>query len=407
MSCANDYTMTDTTALRVLHIIATLRGGGAETLVRELVPRLSRRGIDVSVLSAYDPRLTDDEYISLPYLLLRGEKRGRFDTGFPARTIAAIARLRPDIVHTHTVTGKYWGRACALAAGVPRIVHTEHSPQSRLARWEPPFAHALVGRTDAFVTFSSRTAAFIAAREPVPRIEVIPNGIAIPAAPSAYDRHGARAALLAPDGTIVIGVVANFQPQKNQRLAIESFARLAPAERSRVRLDFFGAGPEEGALRALAGHLGVIDRVKFWGFRPDVRRLLPGLDLLLTVATLEAAPISLLEAMAAQLPILGTPHHGTLDLVIDKETGTVISDWSPAHVTAALRHAIADRDWRVAAGAAGRRRLITTFDIETVADRHVEFYHSLFGEPRARRRPRVDAHIAAPHLPQVYEPAHS
>jgi glycosyltransferase involved in cell wall biosynthesis len=362
--------------MRVLHVIATLRGGGAETLVRELLPRLRSRDLDVGVFSAYDPRLSADERAQAPYPIFEGAKGGRGDAGFGARAIAAIRRFRPHIVHTHTVTGKYWGRACALAAGVPHILHTEHSPQSRLASWEPPFAHLLVRRTDAFITFSERTAAFVAAREPIPRIEIIPNGISIDPAPTEEQRVEARRVLGAAAGSVVIGVVANLQPQKNHRLALEAFANLSGAERRLARLEFFGAGPQEAALRTLAARLGVGAAVTFWGFRSDVRRLLPGLDALLTVSTVEAAPISLLEAMSACLPILGTPHHGTLDLVQDGVSGIVIPDWSAENVTQALRRTIRDTAWRERAGRHARTRLVEEFDIERVADRHAALYRT-------------------------------
>jgi glycosyltransferase involved in cell wall biosynthesis len=98
---------------------------------------------------------------------------------------------------------------------------------------------------------------------------------------------------------------------------------------------------------------------------------------LLSVATVEAAPISLLEAMSACLPIVGTPHNGTLDFVEDRVTGLSLADWSVENVTAALDFAIADHAWRERAGRAGRRRLVREFDIESAADRYVELYEHL------------------------------
>jgi glycosyltransferase involved in cell wall biosynthesis len=361
--------------MRVLHIIGSLQGGGAETLVRELVPRLQSRGLDVAVYCGFEAGLTNAQRSSLGCLILEGRKQGHFDVGFGPRTIGAIKKFRPDVVHTHTWTGKYWGRACAVAGKTKVIVHTEHSPQPLLAAWEVPCARMLSGHTAAFITFSQRNAEHVARREPTPRLEVIPNGIKIEPVPSAADRQRARAALEAPTDMVVIGVVASLQPKKNQRLAIEAFARLT--DTSKMRLDLFGAGPEERALRELASTLGVGSRVRFWGFRPDVRALLAGLDLFLSVATVEAAPISLLEAMSASLPILGTPHNGTLDFVEDRVSGRIIREWSTASVADALRDSVADRRWRESAGLAARRRVVEEFDIERVADRHVTLYADL------------------------------
>ena len=364
-------------ALRVLHYVATMRAGGAETLVRELLPRLQRRGIEIAAFSAYDPRLTDTERSALPYRLVCGKKRGRFDVDFGVRSVRAIRAFAPDIVHTHTVTGKYWGRASAIAANVQRIVHTEHSPQARLPRWELALTSALKHRTDSVITFSARTAAFVALREPVSRLDIIPNGIEVEAAVTAPDRVRARAALGAGDGVIVVGIIANLYRQKNHQLAIRALARLPADLRARVRLDFFGAGPLAAELQTLAAELNVVHLLHFWGFRADVRTLLAGVDLVLTVATIEAAPISLLEAMSAGIPIVGTPHHGTLDLVADEESGFITRDYSVDDLTRVLGRALGDEQWRARAGAAGRRRLIDHFDIEAVADRHAALYHRL------------------------------
>jgi glycosyltransferase involved in cell wall biosynthesis len=361
--------------MRVLHVIGTLRAGGAETLVRELLPRFVRRGVDVAAYSGYDPRLTADERADLTYPVFEGAKSGHFDVGFASRTVAAIRRFAPDIVHTHTVTGKYWGRACALAGGVKFIVHTEHSPRERLPLWERPLARILAPRTNVFITFSQRNAEQLAKREFISRTAVIPNGIEIEPAPTETQRRSARESLGAANGLVVIGVVANLAPQKNQRLAIEAFARAAG--RQRARLDLFGAGPELDALQRLAAELGVAHAVRFWGFRSDIRALLPGLDIFLSVATIEAAPISFLEAMSAGVPILGTPHNGTLDFVDDGVSGFVIRDWSVASVADALDFAVADVSWRAKVGSAARRHIVEQFDIERTADRHVELYETL------------------------------
>jgi glycosyltransferase involved in cell wall biosynthesis len=187
----------------------------------------------------------------------------------------------------------------------------------------------------------------------------------------------ARAALRAEHDVVVIGIVANLYPQKNQQLAIWALFGLPERIRSRARLDLFGAGPDEAHLRALAAELGVTAHVRFWGFRADVREMLAGLDILLTVAKVEAAPISLLEAMAAGLPIIAAPHHGALDLITDELSGLITKDWSVDGMTRALGRALADATWRARAGAWGRRRLLSEFNIETVADRHAALYRRL------------------------------
>ena len=364
--------------MRVLHVVESLAGGGAETLVRELVPRLRRRGIDVAVLSGYGAKLDERQRLALGVPVHEAAKRGRLDLGFALRFTKLIAQSAPDIVHTHGFCGKYWGRACAIAARVPKIVHTEHNPWPQMGFWESPATALLGRRTDALITFSDRTHTFLRGREPLPReVVVIPNGIEIPAPPSRAQRAAARALLQSAPGELAVGMIANLTHFKNHALALDAYAALSPQLRTRMRLHLFGAGPLERPLRAQAQRLGIADGVRFWGFTKDVRLRLPGLDLALTTSTVEAAPISLLEAMGAGVPIVGAPHLGTLDMVRDGETGLITADWSVQALAAALQCAAGDDAWRVRAGAAARDYLGAAFDIETTADRHVALYQRL------------------------------
>ncbi len=361
----------------------TLKGGGAETLVRELVPRLRQRGIDANALCAYDSRLDAVERESIGGHILEAKKREGFDAGFILRMRGIIARERPDIVHTHTITGKYWGRIAAVAAGVPHIVHTEHCPKPQIRFVEHLVTRPLVRFTETYVTFSERNAAFVRRREITPHLTIIPNGIALSPSPTELQRAAARIKLGGNPEELRVGIVGSLVPKKNPELALRALALVPENLRNTIRLDFLGVGGLADPLRRLAQELGLLERVSFHGFRSDVRELLPGLDLLLTVAFIEAAPISLLEAMAAAIPIVGTPHDGTLDMVVDDQTGIITRDWSASAVAEALMRAVRDRQWRLSAGVAGRSRSERYFDIEKVADRHAELYRSLVNnEPR-------------------------
>ena len=363
--------------MRVLHVVESLSGGGAETLVRELVPRLQRRGIEIEVLSSYGARLDAAQRAALAAPVHEAHKAGRLDLAFGLRFTRMIARRAPDIVHAHGFAGKYWGRACAMAARVPCIIYTEHNPWPHMGAWERPASAMLARYTAAVVTFSERTHAFIRAREPLPSaVAVIPNGIEIAPEATPEDRASARALLESAVDEIAVGIVANLTHYKNHALALSAFGMLSSTLRERARLHLFGAGPLEAALRAQAEALGISERLRFWGFTSNVRRLLPGLDIALTVATVEAAPISLLEAMSARLPVIGTPHVGTLDMVRHEHTGLITADWSAQSVAYALERAAADAAWRANAGAAARALLEAEYDIELTADRHATLYRS-------------------------------
>ncbi len=374
----------------VLHIVGSLEGGGAERWVRELVPRLNARGMRCDVVTIYPPRLEGTEQEHLGGRVFHRVKRPGFDIGHFFWLYRLIRKLRPEAVHTHQWAGKYVGRAAAILARTPLVIHTEHSPLPVL-RMERLMAYALSYKTDAVISFNDHKAGLIAARERVTKFEIIRNGIPIPPLPHAEDRAAARRRLEVDAKTVVFGVVATLQERKNPSLALQSFARLQDSTRP-SRLDFFGDGPLRSSLELQARELGVSERVRFHGFRSDVRDFLPGLDVFVTLATQEMAPISMLEAMAVGLPIIGAPHAGTIEMIAHGVNGAAVS-WDVEDVASAMRIARDDEEWRHRCGAGGRSIVEQKYDIEIVADEHVAFYRRLIAERMFRKRARL--HLTA------------
>lgn len=372
-------------ALSVLHVVGSLEGGGAERWVRELAPRLQIRGIQTEIASLYPPRLDNASLRGLGCDVHYRPKRLGFDPVHLAWLVRLMRRRAPLIVHTHQWAGKYEGRVAAMFAGTPIIVHTEHSPLP-VYRLERAMAALLSWRTDAVIAFNEHKADLIRQREHVSKFEIIRNGLPLWAPPGPHERQAARTRLQAAEGVVVFGVVGSLQQRKNPALALRAFVRLqgGPVPIN-SRLDFFGDGPLRDELSGLATEMGIAEKVRFHGFTSDVRELLPGLDVFVTVAAQEMSPISMLEAMVAQLPILGTPHPGTLEMV-EHDVSGFVSDWSVERLEAAMRVAAQDPEWRARCGKAGRARVQRDYDIEDIADQHVALYERLTQSATVKRR---------------------
>ena len=371
---------------RIIHVVGSLQGGGAERCVRELVPRLRARGSIVEIATVYSPNLAPETLAELGCDVFTRPKRRGFDPVHLAWLARTIARRNPAIVHTHMQAGKYVGRLAAMLARVPIIVHTEHSPNP-LKSSERLYIDFFWRRTSAVVTFGERNAEIVRRRERVRRFEIIRNGVEIRPVPSPTERAAARRRMGIDDPeTVIFAIVASLQERKNHRLALTALAELARVPGVPVHLALFGDGALRPDLEALASSLGIAHLVRFHGFEPDVARMLPGVDVIASASTLEMAPVSLLEGMVACLPIVATPHPGTEDMIEDGITGFV-TGWDVTSFAAALQRARADRAWREAAGAAGRARVARNHDIETIADQHHELYRHLLREARTRGRP--------------------
>ena len=245
--------------MHVVHIVPTLTGGGAETLVRSIVPRLAAAGMQLSVISVYPAEIGELERALLGVPLYEMRRSSAAD-GVRAfrKTVQLLRELHPDIVHGHVHTGKYFGRAAALVARVPHVLYTEHHPRPEHTVAQRLADEAMRDRTDAVIAFHDRQRDEIARRDAIPfeRIAVVPNGIEH--GPPACDdvRWRAREALDISPGTFVVLFASRLAEQKFPELAIDAFAEMPPSLRRRDLLLIAGDGPLAASLATRCARLG-------------------------------------------------------------------------------------------------------------------------------------------------------
>ena len=360
---------------RVMHVITDLGTYGAERFLVELLSELPRHVPSVGVMLV-SGRTAPESLAAIDVFPVG--RRGRYDLGFLPRMTGLLRRWKPDIVHTHTHHGKYWGRLAAVAAGVRTVVHSEHNSEFE-SRF--PFTllnRALHARTDRFVALSSAHGAALASAESIPRdrIAVIANGIRLRVRRPA-DREAARRLLGAQAGALALLHVGRLAEVKNQRLAIEAVALLPPRLRDRATLYLIGDGTDRAALEASARTLGVSERIVFLGYRTDVADLLPGGDLWLMTSLNEGMPLSLIEAMAAGVPIVSTPWAGAQGMLEDGALGRISADFTPAGFAAAICAALDDPEETGRRALRGIARAGESFSIERTAQEYASLYRSL------------------------------
>ena len=139
-----------------------------------------------------------------------------------------------------------------------------------------------------------------------------------------------------------------------------------------VRLVVIGGGDRESELRELARQLGIDSRTIFLGIRRDVPDLLPGLDVACLSSVHEGVPITLIEAMAAGLPIVATDCGSVRDMVEDGEQGFVVPVGDVENFADRLRRLANDEPLRIQFGKSGRARVESEFRIQNTARKYEE-----------------------------------
>lgn len=372
--------------MRVLHVITTLTGGGAERFVAQLAPQLATDGNRCAVMTVY-PSAVPDEVAKSDVELLPIARKGRFEAGFLPRMVSAIRTWRPDVVHTHMHNGTYWGRLAAMIAGVPAIVRTEHLPcdLNERVRGTALADRFLNASTAAIVTFFREQAEFLARHEKFhpSKIVAIPNGIKHAPVPTAAAVVEGRNRLGVQPGFFSIVVLGNLHRHKNPRLAIEAFAAIDPFRRERSHLFFIGDGVERSDLMELTRTLGVSRDVTFLGFRNDVQRLLPGADLALVPSISEGMPLAMIESMSAGVPILSTPWIGANEMLANGKRGMIAADWTPQALARGIEQISDDRATFRDRARDVQALVRDEFDIAVTARRHVELYQRLTAGTKA------------------------
>jgi glycosyltransferase involved in cell wall biosynthesis len=261
------------------------------------------------------------------------------------------------------------------AARVPVVIAHEHTWSFVGAPARKLLDRRLIAPlVDAFVAVSHEDARRMAEIEKIPPslIEVVPNGIPEPVAPSGHD---VRAELGIDADTPLIGSICVLRPQKAVQTFLEAVAilrRTVP-----VRALVVGDGPERGRLEQLAAELGIGDATTFTGRRDDVPDVLAALDVVVSSSVFEGSPLALIEAMAAGKAIVATRVGGVPDLIEDGRHGRLVEPGDPARLAAAIEPLLADPGLRRELGERAARRQRAEFTLEATIVRLQELYETL------------------------------
>lgn len=302
-----------------------------------------------------------------------------------ARRVPGLARLlrrqRPDVFHAHmsSPVACKWGLAAAVLARVPAILGTV-----QVGNYEPPdrASHrqlwALARGVDRYLAVSHEIATELVdrLRWPAERIEVVHNAVDV----GRFDVEappGLRAELASGlEGPVVL-TLGRLDAQKGYPLLLEAAARLPDA-----LFVIAGEGPERPSLEALAGSLGVADRVRFLGHRSDVPELLAAADAFALPSLYEGSSLALLEAMAARRAVVSSAIGGTEELIDDGESGLLVPPGDAAALATALGRVLADPGLRESLAARGRERVEADFSRRAMTERVTSIYERVLAGAR-------------------------
>lgn len=358
--------------MRILHLEGGRRLYGGARQVLYLLDGLRERGV-AGELAAPPESAIAAAAAERGHPLRPLELGGDHDAPAALRLRRLLERDPPDLLHVHSRRGAdFWGGLAARIAGVPAVI------SRRVDNPEPRWLARLRYAPYARIVAISRAIAHVLEECGVDagRVSVIRSALDASEFAGPRQREWLLETFSLPEEARVIGVVAQLIERKGHR---HLFAALPEVRKTvpEAHLLVLGRGPLAGELRHRVIEQDLSAWVRFAGFREDLPRILPALDILAHPALAEGLGVALLQAQAAGVPVVACDTGGVSEAVAHGETGLLVPPGDSAALARALAHVLTDGELAAEFAAAGPPRIEREFSVDVMVERHVELYREI------------------------------
>mgnify|MGYP000863670538 FL=1 len=342
-----------------------------------------------------------ENYGVSPVLLEEMQRKPNFSSDRKAykRIKRIIEEFQPDIVHTHAAKAGALGRRAAKAAGVPIIVHTYHGHvfQGYFSPLKTTVYKAIERRlsksSTRIIAISSLQKAELVNTHKVcsdQQTVVIPLGFDL----SKFhenrieNRARTRHQFQIADDEIAIGIVGRLAPIKNHLFFIDVLKEIARKTTKKVKVFIVGDGTERTAIEQ---HIQAFNwpenvHIQLTSWIKEIEIFNPGMDIICLCSKNEGTPVSLIEAQAANVPVISTNVGGVSDIVADKKTGIIVTSGTQTEYTEKLLELIENDGLRSEMSQSGWEYVKEQFHYTRLANDVKQLYFKLLNEKNVIRK---------------------
>lgn len=333
-----------------------------------------------------------EEYGVKPLLINEMKRVPNFSSDRKAykRIKQIIEEFQPDIVHTHASKAGALGRKAAYSLNVPVIVHTFHGH----------VFHSYFGKVKTAIfkaierNLAKKSTGIVAISElqkkelsrdhhicPEQKIKVINLGFDLHKFHENLDekRSVTRKEFNLSDDEIAIAIVGRLAPIKNHNLFLESMRLVASQTKKKCAVFIVGDGTERAAISAKIEELKfpLHFRLELTSWIKDIGTFNAGMDIICLSSNNEGTPVSLIEAQAANIPVVTTDVGGVKDIVLDGETGFIIPKNNPTRYAEKVLLLVEDEKKRKKMSQNGWTFVQEKFHYTTLVKNVEDYYHEL------------------------------
>lgn len=391
----------------IAHVVQRLAVGGMENGLVNLINHMPDHRYGHAIICLCDSTAFRNRIRSTNVKVVELNKSPGHDPGIYFKLWRSLRELKPDIVHTRNLPALEFQLIAALV-GIKARIHSEHGRD----------VYDLDGRSRKYNALRKAMRPFVQHYAAVSREleEWLINRIGIHRQRVTQIYNGVRTDLFQPlrgarhligpeafmeQDSFVVGTVGRMEPVKDQLTLVRAFIHLLKADdrmRQRLRLVVIGDGSLRQPAFELLQSAGVEELAWLPGDREDVPEMMRSFDLFVLPSLREGISNTILEAMASGLPVLATRVGGNPELIVENLTGTMVAPSDPVAMAQAINAYCFDPLKGAMQGCEGRRRVESSFRMETMVAGYLNVYDSVLSGKK-KRESAADRGIPIHHIP--------
>ena len=372
----------------IAHIMYRFAVGGLENGVVNLINRIpedSYRHVIISLTDSTDFKQRLKRKDVEIYCL---NKKPGHDIGLYFRLWKLLRKLKPAITHTRNLAALEMV-VISMLAGVKRRVHSEHGwgmsdlngtnqKYRMLRKYMSMLVHRYIGLSKHIINYLHQDAGIAKSK-----LTQIYNGV--DADRFNLEKQQSLNADTFPEGfiqqdTILIGTVGRMEPVKDQLTLVDAFIQLVKQNtqyQERLRLVLIGDGELRPQAQSRLDQADLSEQAWLPGSRDDVNSLMNCMDIFVLPSRNEGISNTILEAMATGLPVVATRVGGNPELVVEGETGILVSAADATEMMQALSIYVENEEKRRSDGKSARELIAKRFRIEHMVENYISVYDEI------------------------------
>ncbi len=366
--------MAHTESVRTILYLSTSSGpGGAERVISNLAVSLDPERYR-AILCLFRPGWIQERSESRGVRTYIIPTSGMADWRWAVRFKRLLQQERVDLIHAHEFDANVQGAFVAALLGIP-LVATIHGKNYFWEKLRRRLAYRCVSHWTTMVAVSQNLKQFVIEKVGVSpdRLRVVYNGVDTLPYCEATEVDLLRKELDLPEQDRIVGVVGNLYPVKGHQYLIDGIPSILEKCPNTSFL-FAGRGHLETELKEQVHRLNLDRRVHFLGLRQDISRILALLDVFVLPSLSEGLSMAILEAMIAEKPVVATNVGGNPELVLDGETGFLVSPRDSRALAESVTKLLVDREQAMKFAERGKHRAEGQFSLRTMARAYETLY---------------------------------